>query len=129
MIIENDRFVKPMEAQISQQQEMDICNFLKGCVFCWCKNKIDSSGNHEWFSLPAFMGKENYYWNDTPLIELWKYYSNQGLSDDEAVEKAKFDAGWLLKKVVLNARRSFHTRKQGANAREYQWDGNTNNDC
>jgi hypothetical protein len=44
----------------------------------------------------------------------------------ENVEQAGKDAGWLLKKVIYNDKRSFQTKKEGM-VRQYRWNGDENN--
>ncbi|ADJ28768.1 hypothetical protein [Nitrosococcus watsonii] len=97
---------------ITEEQKMNIVNFLQGAVYCWCKNRKD-----EWFSLRDLMGEDNYYWEGTPLLPL--YIKHEGANDDPVKEAGK-DAGWLLKEVVANDKRVFDTKKESL-IRHYRW--------
>src|SRR5574344_1122657 len=88
---------------ITKEQEEKICSFLQGAVYCWCKNRPD-----EWFSMRDLMGGENYYWEETPLIALYEKHQNK----ETAIADAGKDSGWLLKKVISDDKRSFHTKKE-----------------
>lgn len=107
---------------ITDPQKERIISFLQGAVYCWCLNR-----GTEWFSLRDFMGGTNYFWNGTPLIELYNKHRRLNKTDDECVEAAGKDAGWLLKKVINNDRRAFETKKEEL-IRKYRWNGNTEND-
>lgn len=98
---------------ISHEEENDIKNFLQGAVYCWCKNRKD-----EWFSLRDLMGGDNYFWNNTPLIQLWEKHNNLGKSDP-VIEAGK-DGGWILKKVIENDNRNFETKEEEM-IRKYRW--------
>lgn len=93
--------------------------YLQGAVYCWCKNV---KGENEWFAARDFLGGENFYWEGTPMMALYEYYKKinpEGYYAQEEVGKA---AGWLLKQVLLEDRRTFETRK-GYRSREYRWNG------
>ena len=75
---------------INEEQKTRIRDVLQGAVYCWCKNRPD-----EWFSMRDLMGGENYYWEGTPLIALYEKHHEE----DDAVERAGKDSGWLLKRV------------------------------
>lgn len=92
---------------------VEINNFLKGSVYCWCKNNPD-----KWFSLRDLMGGENFYWEENPLIALWEKHKHKG--SKEAVKAAGIDAGWLLKKVIIDDCRTFESRIE-ARTRQYLW--------
>jgi hypothetical protein len=89
-----------------------IRHFLQGAVYCWCKNRKD-----EWFALRDLMGGDNYFWQGTPLIVL--YLKHEGHASDP-VKNAGQDAGWILKGVIADDRRSFDTREEGL-VRQYRW--------
>lgn len=103
---------------ISPEEEQRIRDFLQGSVYCWCKNRAN-----EWFALRDLMGGTNYFWRGTPLIALWNKHKIAGLSNDDAVEAAAKDGGWLLKRVIDDDRRTFETNKE-ALVRMYRWTGN-----
>jgi len=64
------------------------------------------------------LGGDNFFWQDTPMYALYEK------SND--VDQAGKDAGWLLKQVVDDDKRSFETKKEGL-VRQYRWNGNENN--
>lgn len=96
---------------INKEQELCICKFLQGCVYCWCNISTD-----EWFSLRDLMGGENYYWEGTPLYCLYEKHQDK----ETAVKDAGKDAGWLLKKVLEEDPRKFDTKVEGL-VRKYKW--------
>ncbi len=102
---------------ITEKQEDAIRNFLQGAVYCWCKNRPG-----EWFAMRDLMGGDNYYWNGTPLIELYNKHIKEGKEGKDAVEAAGRDSGWLLKKVISKDKRTFDTKKDQM-VRMYKWDG------
>ena len=64
------------------------------------------------------MGGDNYYWNETPLISLYNKHVSEGKNSPE--EYAGRDAGWLLKRVIINDSRKFETKKEEM-TRKYKW--------
>jgi len=92
-----------------------ILDFLQGAVYCWCKNKERT----DWFSLRNLMGGENFFWAGTPLIALWQKHNGRSRNP---VKSAGIDGGWLLKRVIVNDRRTFQTRSAPSQIREYRWD-------
>ncbi len=99
---------------LSVTEEDQICAFLQGAVYCWCKNRRD-----EWFALRDLMGGDNFFWRGTPLIALWNKHN--GRAADPVKEAAK-DAGWLLKKVIDTDRRMFESKEKGL-VKQYRWTG------
>lgn len=100
---------------LTSSQEQRIKDFLQGAIYCWCKNRPN-----EWFSMRDLMGGENYFWEDTPLMELFNKHKNKGKNNDKAVNGAGKDSGWLLKRVVINDKRVFDTKK-AERIRKYKW--------
>jgi hypothetical protein len=98
---------------ISDEQKQRIRDFLQGAVYSWCKNRKD-----EWFAARDLLGGDNYSWENTPMYPLYKK------SND--VEQAGKDAGWLLKQVIADDKRSFETKKEGL-VRQYRWTGDEKN--
>jgi hypothetical protein len=98
---------------ISEEQRQRIRDFLQGAVYSWCKNRKD-----EWFAARDLLGGDNYYWQNTPMFALYE--------KSEDVEQAGKDAGWLLKQVISNDKRSIETQKDGL-VRQYRWNGEENN--
>ena len=95
----------------------EMCVFLQGAVYCWCKNRKD-----EWFAARDLVGGENYYWEGTPLYRLFTYYlGGDNNNHDYAVEEAGKAAGRLLKKVLVEDKRVFETEE--GYARMYRWTG------
>lgn len=103
---------------IKQEEKQRIIDFLQGTVYCWCKNR-----KNEWFSLRDLMGGDNFYWEGTPLLVLYEKHENKGKNSESAVKDAGKDSGWLLKKVIVDDKRSFETKYEGFN-RKYRWIGN-----
>lgn len=95
----------------------EMCSFLQGAVYCWCKNR-----RNEWFAARDLIGGDNYYWEGTPLMRLYKHYLNDEQDNGEyAIEEAGKAAGRLLKKVLFEDKRVFET-KEGY-TRMYRWTG------
>ncbi len=105
---------------IDERQRNTIFCFLQGAVYCWCKNRPN-----EWFAMRDLMGGDNYYWEGTPLLSLYqKHYDILGKASEDAVTAAAKDSGWLLKRVIEDDKRIFHTKKEGL-VRMYKWDGDS----
>lgn len=96
-------------------------DFLQGAVYSWCNNR-----EKEIFTSRTFVAGLNYYWQGTPLYPLFEKHKKQGASNDEAVDAAGKELGRLLKIVIANDKREFHTRP-GFQIREYFWTGRENN--
>ena len=64
------------------------------------------------------MGGDNYYWEGTPLIVLYRKYENTA---DDPVKQAGQDSGWLLKKVISEDNRVFNTTRSDEQIRKYLW--------
>lgn len=105
---------------ISPEAYQRIYDFLQGAVYCWCKNHAGH------FGLRDLMGGTNFFWARTPLIALWHKQKARGLSDDDALTAAAIDAGWILKKVIRDDRRTFSHTKEGL-VRKYHWTGDDGN--
>lgn len=113
MILGTDTEVRKVTG-ISEIEERDICKFLQGLVYSWCKN------NKGWFAMRDLMGGDNFFWEGTPLYVLYEKHKSQG-KREQAVQDAGKDAGWLLKKVLFEDKRNFETKKDGL-VRQYKWD-------
>lgn len=97
-------------------------DFLQGAVYCWCKNR-----SNEWFAARDLLGGDNYFWQGTPLMDLFMYYrGGDEVYNQYAVEEAGKAAGRLLKDVLVNDKRTFETRE--GYARQYRWTGEEDND-
>jgi len=97
---------------ISKQEKQSIINFFQGSIYSWCNN------NNGWFSLRDLMGKDNFYWQGTPLYILYKTHLNKGNSSP--IKAAGKDAGWLLKKTIKEDDRFFDTKREDM-IRKYKW--------
>lgn len=75
----------------------EILMFLRGGVRTWC----NSERGKEQFALRDLFGGGNYYWEGTPLQELYYKYRAKGIPAEEAVKRAGRDAGRLLKRVLI----------------------------
>ncbi len=102
---------------IDQTERQRILDFLQGAVYCWCKNRSD-----DWFSARDLLGGENYHWAGTPLLPLYLKHEDKGKDWEQAVKDAGKDAGWLLKSVIANDKRTFETKKEEL-IRKYRWVG------
>ncbi len=98
---------------ITDEQKQRILDFLQGAVYSWCKNRKD-----EWFAARDLLGGDNYYWQGTPMIALYE--------KSEDVEQAGKDAGWLLKRVLNDDKRTFEVSTDGR-VKIYRWNGQENN--
>lgn len=103
-------------------EDRDICNYLHGAVYYWCKNCKEENGNPKWFAARDFLGGENYSWAGTPLYSLYQKHIDEGDDNDTSIQKAAIDAGILLKKVISEDKRLFDTEVFGL-VRHYRWDG------
>ncbi len=101
---------------ISQDDFDAIYHFLQGAIYCWCKAKRE-----EWFAVQDLLGGENFYWEGTPLIALYKKHKETlGKDWETAVQDAGKDAGRILKHVINDDRRAFDTKKEDV-VRMYRW--------
>lgn len=101
----------------------EIEAFLQGAVYCWCKNAENKEG---WFAARTLLGGDNYYWQDTPMMYLFRYYyDGDEANGDYAIEEAGKAAGRILKKILIQDKREFETRE--GFTREYRWTGNEDN--
>jgi len=98
---------------ITKEQKQKILDFLQGAVYCWCKNRRD-----EWFAARDLLGGDNFYWEGTPMFALYE--------KSKDVEQAGKDAGWLLKRVINDDKRTFNTTVNGL-VRQYCWNGQEDN--
>lgn len=101
---------------ITDVQKQSICDFLQGAIYCWCKNR-----KGEWFAMRDLMGGDNFFWEGTPLYELYLKHERMG-KGEQAIGDAAKDAGWLLKKVIDDDKRIFDSEKRDL-VSQYKWDG------
>ena len=69
------------------------------------------------------MGGDNYYWQGTPLVDLYEKHEKKEKDWQVAVIDAGKDSGWSLKRVVNEDKRTFDTIKE-EQIRKYRWVGN-----
>lgn len=106
---------------ISEVQKQCIMHFLQGSVYCWCKNCKGKP-----FAARDLLGGDNYYWQDTPMMALFKYYRNGNDANNEyAIEEAGKAAGRLLYQLLYDDKREFQTWVEYT--RMYCWTGNEDN--
>lgn len=101
--------------------EVCIKAYLQGAVYCWCKNHRVGEGS-EHFSARTFLGEVNFYWEGTPLYILYAYHFHECGDPESARKKAAVDAGYLLKAVIEEDKRTYDTDIEGL-VRAYWWDG------
>lgn len=98
---------------ITDDQRQRILDFLQGAVYSWCKNRKD-----EWFTAQDLLGGENFHWEGTPMYFLYE--------KSQDIKQAGKDAGWLLKRMLNDDKRTFESSTDGR-ARKYRWNGQENN--
>ena len=103
---------------IADEEKSLIKAYLQGAVYSWVKNRKD-----EWFAARDLVGGENFEWQGTPLIVLYKKHISKGKSSDKAIVDAAKDLGWLLKAILNDDKRHFEVGKSGLTA-AYKWVGN-----
>jgi hypothetical protein len=93
---------------ISVDQKALIKAYLQGSVYSWIKNR-----KGEQFAVRNLVGGENTDWAGTPLQVLYDKHADGGKDDNDAVEAAAKDVGWLLKTVLDQDKRTFSLGKSG----------------
>ncbi|PAW76979.1 MAG: hypothetical protein B9S32_12810 [Verrucomicrobia bacterium Tous-C9LFEB] len=102
---------------ITDDEKALIEAFLQGAVYCWVKNR-----HKEQFAARDLVGAENFDWQGTPLYVLYKKHCALGKANDDAIEAAGKDVGWLLKSVLAKDKRHFEVGRSGLTA-GYYWAG------
>jgi len=115
MILNDNSVIKNVE-DITPQQEQRILDFLQGAVYSWCNTRKD-----ERFALRNFMGGDNFFWEGTPMVELYNKNEAKLNDSDAAFKEAGIDGGWLLKKMIASDKRKFETKKEVQGPRHYMW--------
>lgn len=103
------------------KRETEIRAFLQGAVYAWCNNN-----GKEVFTIHNILAFLNRNWISTPLEELYFRNLSDEKTEDESIEQAGKEAGKILKKVLSDDKREFHT-VAGFRVREYSWTGRENN--
>lgn len=101
-------------ADLSANQHQRIKDFIQGAVYCYCKNKPNM-----YFAARDLFGGENYRWEGTALIDLYKWHVQN--SNNDPVGMAGKDIGWLLLDVIIEDKREFELREKYTH--EYKWRG------
>ncbi|HCZ36319.1 MAG TPA: hypothetical protein DHV26_10390 [Cytophagales bacterium] len=94
---------------ITESQRQRIMDFLQGAVYSWC-----NSQKNEWFAARDLLGGGNFHWAGTPMIVLYE--------KSHDIEQAGKDAGWLLKRVLQDDKRTFESSSDGW-VKQYRWTG------
>ncbi|MCE1197655.1 MAG: hypothetical protein LWW85_01695 [Marinilabiliales bacterium] len=98
---------------ITNEQIQRILTFLQGAVYCWCKNR-----RGEWFAARDLLGGDNFYWEGTPMFALYE--------KSKDIEQAGRDAGWLLKRMLHDDKRTYESSTDGR-VKQYRWNGQEDN--
>ena len=122
MIRGNDR-VRNISAKLDAQELLGIQAYIRGAVYCWCKNCKNDDNSNRWFSARALFGGANSDWQDTPLYPLYEWHQVHDTNDP--FKRAGNDLGYLLKGVLREDQRIFNTRRieSDDSIREYRWTG------
>ena len=118
MIIQSHR-LKSIVANLDENKVQRIKDFVQGAVYCFCKNCPN-----QWFAVKDLFGGENFYWQKTPLFELYTWHAQKRESD--AIEMAGKDVGWILLNVLHFDKRTFELKRDYVNI--YKWTGEEKND-
>ena len=89
--------------------------YLQGAVYCWCNTKGEIP-----FAARDFLGGENFFWEGTPMYELYGRYIRAGKSKEYAFEQAAKDAGKILKSVLHDDKRYF--KSTDGYRKSYAWE-------
>ncbi len=100
--------IQSISAKLSQMDIEIIKVYMRGCVQGFCCNDSTKS-----FSVRTLFGGENRDWRNTPLQHIYDYYKREGASDEKAYDRAKEDAGKLLKAVLDADKNNIYIYKQG----------------
>ena len=65
---------EPVNVDITTEKKEKIKLFLRGMVYCWCKNVRDENNSSKWFYARDLVGGESFSWDDTPLKVLNENY-------------------------------------------------------
>lgn len=105
---------RSVAAKIDSEKITRIKDFIQGSIYCFCKNCPN-----EWFAARDLFGGENYYWQGTPLYELYQWHEQNNSRDP--VSMAAKDIGWLLLSVIDGDKRTFELNEGFTH--EYRWTG------
>jgi hypothetical protein len=65
---------EPINVSIPTEDKEKIKLFLRGMVYCWCKNVRDENNSSKWFFARDLVGGESFSWDNTPLNVLNENY-------------------------------------------------------
>lgn len=102
--------VRRPSADLSERELERIKAFIQGAVYSYCKNCKGES-----FSASTLFGGDNYYWQGTPLEVVYERH----IEDDDPVNRAGIDVGWILLDVLVSDKRHFN--KKSGYVNEYNW--------
>lgn len=68
---------EPVNVSISAEDKEKIKLFLRGMVYCWCKNVRDGINSSKWFYARDLVGGKSFSWDDTPLKVLNEKYDTE----------------------------------------------------
>ncbi|MBI9109149.1 MAG: hypothetical protein JEZ04_20560 [Spirochaetales bacterium] len=120
MIIGENVSHQKIVADISVKELNRIKDFIRGAVYCWCKNNTDSKGQSSWFTTSDLFGGMSADRSGTPLQALVDWHFNNGVENHEL--RALKDLRFILMKVIAeDLRRSYHTGHNEKGRRNYQW--------
>lgn len=96
---------------------------LQGAVYRRC-----NENPNDWFAARDLVGGKNYYWQGTPLIVVYEQFrkANPNKSSEYAEEMAAKAIGHMLKRVIVDDKRTFDMRKQDM-VNQYIWTGSEDN--
>ncbi len=89
-----------------------IQNYLLGAINCFIRNNNDT-----WFKAKDIILSN---WNGTPLQIIYDFFESNGLSEEDSKKQAGMCLGQILKKVIFDDPRTFETKKDQVNPREYR---------
>lgn len=100
-----------------------IYSYLQGAVYRRC-----NQDPNDWFAARDLVGEKNYYWQGTPLIVVYEHFraANLNKSSRYAVKQAAKAIGHMLKRVIVDDKRTFDTCIKGR-VRHYKWTGAEDN--
>ena len=102
MIINRSR--EPKNVSIPTEDKEKIKLFLRGMVYCWCKNVRDENNSSKWFYARDLVGGKSFSWDDTPLKVLNEKY--------DTVKTASQALGNLLYEVLDEDTKHFEINQE-----------------
>lgn len=108
---------------LSNVERALIYSYMQGAVYRRC-----NENPNDWFAARDLVGGRNYYWQGTPLIVVYNLFRQRhpNRTSRYAEKQAAKAIGHLLKRVIVDDKRTFMTRVQGL-SRQYLWTGDEDN--